>query len=224
MSGSFPVFDAVVQGLMARLAPQRAVEVGFCIGRYGQILAATAPDCHRAGIELDPALAGHEGQESPEGRHLHYATVHAGDARSWWRQHPHACFDLIILGDCLGYLPKSEGLDLLNFLVHRCAYLVAVAGEFPALGSPDDPIPNVPMSVWSERDLAWHDRWAWDNCRATTLMVLRGYQSSPVALHDLVDNLNGADLPVHHFDGQTFVRPARLRLCETRREVDYRQL
>lgn len=217
MSGSFPVFDAVVQGLMVRLAPQRALDLGFCIGKYGQMLAATAPDCHRAGIELDP-VRGQEGLQGP------YATVHAGDVRSWWRQHPHACFDLVILGDCLGYLPKSEGLDLLNFMVHRCGHLVAVAGEFPALGSPDGPIPNAPMSVWSERDLQWHDRWAWDNCRATTLMVLRGYQSSPVALHDLVDDLNGADLPVLHFDGQTFVRPARLRLGEARREVDYRQL
>jgi hypothetical protein len=78
--------------------------------------------------------------------------------------------------------------------------------------------------VWSERDLHWHDLWAWDNCRAITLMVLRGYQPSALTLAQLVDEINAADLPLVHFDGQGFVRPSRLRLVEQRREVDYRPL
>ena len=54
--------------------------------------------------------------------------------------------------------------------------------------------------------------------------MLRGYQPSTLTLQQLVDELNTAHLPLQHFDGQTFVRPARLRLVEHRREVDYRPL
>lgn len=32
------------------------------------------------------------------------------------------------------------------------------------------------LSVWRERDLLWHDLWAWANCRSMTLLVLRGFQ------------------------------------------------
>jgi len=218
MPGSFPVFDAVVQHLVARIAPARALDIGTGAGKYGRLLAAQAPACERVGIEVEPSYA------ERFGLHALYHQLHQEDASRWWRRTPGEAFDLVLVGDCIEHLPKSEGLDLLNAMVYRCAWLVLLAPEFIVQDAVDGVASEAHQSVWSERDLHWHDLWAWDNCRAMTLVVLRGYRPSPLTLDALVEGLNAADLPLRHFDGQGFVRPCRLRQVEHRREVDYRPL
>ena len=218
MPGSFPVFDAVVAQLISRIAPRRALDVGTGAGKYGHLLARHAPDCQRTGIEVEPSYVPQFGLTGL------YDPLLVEDVTPWWRRTLGENFDLVLIGDCIEHLPKSAALDLLNALVYRCAWLVLLAPEFivqPATGG----VPSeAHVSVWSERDLHWHDLWAWDNCRAITFAVLRGYQPATLTLQQLVDELNTANLPLQHFDGQTFVRPARLRLVEHRREVDYRPL
>lgn len=125
-------------------------------------------------------------------------------------------FDLVILGDSLSRMPKSAGLDLLNALVYRSAYIVMTLPEFER----HDPSR---ISVWSERDLGWHDLWAWDNCRACSLLVLRGYRPAPLSLADLVERFKHEAVPVHEFfDRDSVVRPVRLRLVDLGRETAYR--
>lgn len=217
MPGSFPVFDAVVEHLLQRLAPQRAVDIGAGAGKYGRMLAASAPDSQRVAVEIEAAHVQRFELDQ------WYQRVDLADAADWWRQQPGECFDLALLGDSLGHLPKSAGIDLLNALVYRCAWIVVVAPEFIVPQTVDGMASGMHRSVWSERDLAWHDLWAWDNCRATTLMVLRGYQASPnLTLAQWVAEVNAGQVPLRHFDGQADVRPARLRLVQQPREVDYR--
>jgi SAM-dependent methyltransferase len=218
MPGSFPVFDAVVRHLVTLLVPQRALDIGTGAGKYGRLLADAAPGCHRTGVEVEPSyVQAHDLQTL-------YHRLDLADATQWWRQHPSEAFDLVLLGDCIEHMPKSAGLDLLNAMVYRCGYLLVVAPEFIVQGAVDGVAAETHLSVWSERDLHWHDLWAWDNCRATTLMLLRGYLPTSLPMEALIDQLNAADLPLRHFDGVELVRPARLRLVAHRREVDYRHL
>ena len=46
-------------------------------------------------------------------------------------------------------------------------------------------------SAWSERDLQWHDFWAWDNTRSVTLALLRGYRPASVTLDAATLESNG---------------------------------
>lgn len=80
----------------------------------------------------------------------------------------------------------------------------------------------VHRSVWSERDMHWHDLWAWDNARAMSMFLLRGYQPSPLSIDALVRQINAGAVQVHDYDGQGIVRPCRLRLVDHGREVAYR--
>ncbi len=216
MPGSFPVFDAVVHQLISHLAPQRALDVGAGAGKYGRMLAAQAPECRRTAIEVEASYVQQFGLADL------YHEVVAEDVRTWWRRTPGERFDLALLGDCLEHLPKSDGQDLLNALVYRCGWVVVLAPEFVVQDAVNGVASEAHVSVWSERDLHWHDLWAWDNCRTIGLWVLRGYQPAALPLTSVVDLLNAANLPLRHFDGQTLVRPARLRLVEHRREVSYR--
>lgn len=216
MSGSFPIFDGVLEQLLGLMAPQTTLDIGAGSGKFGRMLQRAAPTCGRAAIEVDP-------------RHVErfalsevYDRIEVADAARWWRDNADECFDVITVGDCLQHLAKSEGLDLLNALSYRCAWLVVLVPEFIVQGAVDGATTAVHRSVWSERDMHWHDLWAWDNARAITLFLLRGYQPSPLDMDTLVRRVNEGALPLRDYDGQTEVRPCRLRLVDHAREVSYR--
>ena len=217
MPGSFVVFDALARQTIEWLAPQRAVDFGAGAGKYGRLLRAVAPHCYTVAVEPEPSYVARFGLSGI------YDEVQPLMAHDWMSAHPDARFDLAILGDCIEHMPKSVGLDLLNALAYRSAYTLVVAPEFIVQGAVEGVAGEAHVSVWSERDLHWHDLWAWDNCRATSFFLLRGYLPAPVPLADLVQRVNASQLPVHEFhDPASFVRPARLRLVEQPRETVYR--
>lgn len=180
------------------------------------MLRRMAPRCMILGVEVDSRHI-----DSFALRNI-YHRVEAADAGRWWRDNPDEVFDVLIVGDCLQHLPKSAGLDLLNAMVYRCAWLLVLVPEFVVQGVVDGAETTVHRAVWSERDMHWHDLWAWDNARAMSLFVLRGYQPSALSIDALVNGVNEAVVPVLDFDGQTTVRPCRLRLVDHAREVAYR--
>ena len=217
MSGSFPIFDNVVEQLVGWTTPARALDVGAGAGKYGRLLQRAAPACERVALEV------HAPYVERFALHEIYQRVEVGDAANWWRANPEEAFDLVILGDCLQNLPKSEGLDLLNAMVYRSAWVVAVLPEFIVQGIVDGADSSVHRSVWSERDLHWHDLWAWDNARAMTLALLRGYRASPLlSIDQAVQRINDGAVPLLDYDGQGVVRNSRLRLVDHAREVAYR--
>jgi len=217
MSGSFPVFDTACQHLIAAIAPKRALDIGAGSGKYGRLLASEAPGCERIAIEIEADHVERFGL-----REL-YHRVDVSDATGGWQAQSEEAFDLVIAGDCLQQMPKSAGLDLLNALVYRASYLLLVVPEFVVQGAVDGRSSAVHRSVWSERDLHWHDLWAWDNTRSATLMLLRGYRAAAHPLDALVRTLNEAHVPLRDYDGASLVRPCRLRLVDHGREAVYRQ-
>ncbi|MDP2004470.1 MAG: class I SAM-dependent methyltransferase [Rubrivivax sp.] len=216
MSGSFPIFDRVAEQFIGLAAPAGALDLGAGAGKYGRALRRLVPACESLAVEIDT-------------RHVDafalrdiYARVEIADAGRWWRDNPDEIFDLVIAGDCLQHLPKSEGLDLLNAMVYRCAWLLVLVPEFVVQGTVGGAGSAVHRSVWSERDMHWHDLWAWDNARAMSIFLLRGYQPSNLSIDSLVNIVNEGVVPVLDFDGQTVVRPCRLRMVDQSRELAYR--
>lgn len=57
MSGSLPVYDEVVEQLIAWIAPASALDVGTGSGKLGRALQRAAPRCRRVGLECRGALA-----------------------------------------------------------------------------------------------------------------------------------------------------------------------
>ncbi len=216
MPGSFPCFDPLTLALLQWLAPPRVLDIGAGAGKYGRLLAQACPNAVATALEAEAAYAQDYGLDQL------YGEVVISDAWAWAQRTSELRYDLVIAGDCLEHLPKSQGLDLLNALTYRSAWLLVVAPEFVVQGAVGGVASEIHRSVWSERDFHWHDRWAWDNCRTLSWVLLRGYQASPRSLEDTVRHLNQAQLPVLDFDGSTPVRPAWLRMVEHPRDVSYR--
>lgn len=215
MQSSSTVFDLVAGHLIGRLAPANALDIGAGDGKFGRLLRTAAPACDRSALELEPELVAQHGLAEL------YWRVETVDAARWWRDNPDEIFDLVVLGDCLQQMPKSEGLDLLNAMTYRSAWMLVLVPEFIVQGAIDGRASAVHRSVWSERDFGWHDLWAWDHERGTTLVLLRGYLPSPVDIDSVLDGLERADVALRETDG-TLVRPCRLRLVDHRRELPRR--
>ena len=212
MPGSFNNFDLPVQALIERLGPQR-VNDNVCVsGKYGRFTRARAPAAHVTGIEIEQSYV-----ERFQLGSL-YDEVLVGEAWSELRGRPDWFFDLCIIGDCIEHMPKSQGLDLLNLLTYRTQYTVVLFPEFSVQGAVNGVDSESHVSVWSEEDFSWHDRWAWDNCFTITMVVLRGYQPAKVHFDALVDGLNGSAVQVQDFYEGRMLRPValkkRLRLRE----------
>lgn len=211
------VFDTVVQHLLEAIGPATALDIGAGAGKYGRLLAQAVPHCHRTAVEPEASYIERFSLTTQ------YHALHRCTADHWMAAALDSRYDLAILGDCIEHMPKSAGLDLLNFLVYRCAYVLVIAPEFVVQGAVGDVAGEAHLSVWSERDLGWHDLWAWDNCRAVSLLLLRGYQPSTVSLAEVVERINAGSVPLHEFhDRDSLVRPARLRLVDQGRETSYR--
>lgn len=217
MSGSFVVFDSLARQLIEWIAPRQAIDFGAGAGKFGRMLRDAAPACRRVAVEPEPSYAERFGLTSL------YDEVQVRTAAQWQAASADARFDLAILGDCIEQMPKSAGLDLLNALVYRASYILVTAPEFITQSAANALPCEARLSVWSERDLHWHDLWAFDNCRSMGIYLLRGYLPATVPLRELVERVNAVNLPVHEFhDPATLVRPARLRLVEYPRETAYR--
>ena len=66
-------------------------------------------------------------------------------------------YDLVVIGDCIEHMRKSEGVDLLNFLIYRCKYILIHYPDRYVQGSVDGHIHEAHISVWSEHDFSGFD-------------------------------------------------------------------
>ncbi len=205
MPFSAPSFDEVTKSIVQMLSPQTVLDIGCGAGKYGELVRALVPAATVIGIEPE---AGYIERFKLD---LIYDEVRRIDALDLIASATEEFYDLVIIGDCIEHLPKSAGLDLLNFLTYRCSYILVVCPEFDVQNAHEGVNAEAHISVWSERDFAWHDLWAGAAVMNMLLFVLRGYLKSPVSLPDMVQKLNQLELPLYSRTG-TPVKKCELRL------------
>lgn len=181
-------FDKVMESLIGHLAPATILDIGAGAGKFGRIARTAAPRARLTGIEM--------GEDSVVGHKLHeiYDEILAIDARDLITHHSTKHFDLVILGDLIEHMRKSDGIDLLNWLCYHAAYTVLITPE--AMMIHRDPWYEGHNSVWSELDFAWHKNWATFRILQSQMFILRGFPANPTPLRDLVVKLNAERHPI----------------------------
>ena len=203
MSGiSSDVFDKLSADIIARIAPASLLDIGPGQGKYGKLARSLVPACHTSAVEISATYAQSYGLDTI------YDEVIIGDgaglvADPAWRNRT---FDLVVIGDCIEHMPKSQGLDLLNFLTYRCGYLLVIVPEFAWYDTDAAVMEHTEshISVWSEADFSWHDRFAFMRAEIMQVFLLRGYQKAPLALHDLVAAANAEPVSIRSFGGKDY--------------------
>jgi SAM-dependent methyltransferase len=124
MPFSAPVFDESIKALLARMAPASVLDIGPGAGKYGRIVN----DLRREGTKIARLVALEIDPQYIEQFELGkiYDEVRCGSAADLPDGRSDEAFDLVILGDVLEHLRKSDGLDLVDFLFYRVKYMLLV--------------------------------------------------------------------------------------------------
>src|SRR4030043_367496 len=84
-------------------------------------------------------------------------------------------FDLVIMCDVLEHMKKSEGIDLLNFLVYRSGFILIEYPEKYIQNSVDGYEHEAHISIWNRRDFDIFDRTGIAKRGKQRLLVIQGY-------------------------------------------------
>jgi SAM-dependent methyltransferase len=185
-------FDEVTHAALDILRPQRVLDIGCGAGKYGRIVKHVLPDAQLEGIEIEPSYVDKFGLRDI------YSPMHVMSATDVPNTMIDEMFDLTIIGDCIEHLPKSAGIDLLNFLTYRSAYTIVVLPEAAIQNTVENIRSEAHVSVWSERDFQWHDNWAWAQIWQMQFYILRGYAPANVSLQTLLSTLDARQFTLRY--------------------------
>lgn len=149
MPFSGPQFDAAFLKFIQVIKPTSMIDVGPGNGKYGKLMMANIPDCASEAVEIEASYV--------ERFHLndYYSRVSIARGIDVTRQAGAADFkwDLVVLGDVLEHMPKSEGIDLLHYFVYRAKWLWLRWPVYYIQGAFEEVEAEAHISIWAEHDV-----------------------------------------------------------------------
>jgi hypothetical protein len=151
MPYSRAALDDVSEALIRSMPLGRCLDIGPGAGKYGKLVRSIHQSADISAIEIDADYIEQFGLREV------YDAVLCGPASLLFDGDLDAVYDLVIIGDCLEHMKKSEGVDLLNFLAYRSKYIFVVYPVRWIQGSWNGHRSEAHISVWSEADFNWLD-------------------------------------------------------------------
>jgi phospholipid N-methyltransferase len=171
-------FDHYVSTVIGLLQPQTVCDIGPGAGKYVDIVRKAA-ELHGfaariTAVEIDEAYV-----EQYDLRSRHDEVI-LGDALDLINS-PKVRFDLVIIGDCIEHMRKSNGVDLLNFLMYRAGYICVIYPEAYIQDDWDGHAAEAHISTWGPADFSdWKTlHHSWDGAH---LFLIKGYQPSRLTI------------------------------------------
>lgn len=104
-----------------------------------------------------------------------YTDVWNMPIESYLTINPFTNYDIVIFGDVIEHLPKSQGIDVLNRLMYHSKYIICV---FPIAYLQDDwegHKQEAHISVWNKKDFAYFDPIIYKENDGIGLAIIRGF-------------------------------------------------
>lgn len=195
---SWNFFDSAVVELIRLMEPSHIIDIGAGGGKYAKLV-------QRAGLLSKPHIIAVEPVDAAAQRLRDaglYDEVHVADTEILFRN-PRTSTDLLVMGDVLEHLRASEGLDLLQYMTYRSAYiLLLVPDSMPMFSSSN--FYGCHNSIWRPQCFQWHDLWAFGQWGQLQLFLLRGYLGRERrSLRDIVSSFNALACPIEVDDPST---------------------
>jgi hypothetical protein len=178
MPYSSNAFDYYIGTVIELLKPNTICDIGPGAGKYARIAKEIAIKndfiTKLTAVEIDESYVTQFGLETI------YDKVIIGDAINLINS-PRLRFDLVIIGDCIEHMRKSDAIDLLNFLIYRSGYICIVYPEALVQDDWEGHAAEAHISTWSLEDFkAWSPlHHAWDRMH---LFLIKGYQPSRLTI------------------------------------------
>lgn len=186
MPYSSPVFDEEISRIIKFVKPKNLLDIGAGAGKYGLIAKQLDPLIRTVAIEVEKDYIKEFKLGSIYDEVWNISTSSIIQSRYFDLD-----FDIVVVGDILEHLKKSEGIDLLNFIIYRCRWIII---EFPhryLQNAIDGHVSEAHISAWSENDFLAFERTKMYMKDTQRFIVLRGYREDEITKKDIDSVVEG---------------------------------
>jgi hypothetical protein len=171
------IFDNAIAEIIKFIKPRTFLDLGAGAGKYGSIVKEIDPSIETIAVEI-------------EKDYIEKFNLHSIYKQVWnisvtdliQPKYFDSNFDVVMIGDILEHLKKSEGVDLLNFLIYRCRWIIV---EFPhryLQNAVDGYATEAHISVWTENDFLSFERTQMYAKDMQRLIIFRGYSENIIPI------------------------------------------
>lgn len=173
MPFSHPTFDDRVRQLVAARDDRSFLDIGCGAGKFGKMVRdAKGLRASLIGYEVDPDHAARYQLSEL------YDELRMTDAMTMVDDLPGYAADFVFIGDCIEHLRKSDGVDLLHYLVYRAKVIVVI---FPSRHIQYDWKGHkweAHRSVWDESDFKQFDH-VYERSGIMNFVQITGFPAGP---------------------------------------------
>ncbi len=171
-------FDAKVEEFLKENSFDKYFDIGVGAGKYGKMIKSINPKSWIVGVEVD--------REYIEKYNIGqiYDEVINDRIENFIKANPAFVTDVAILGDLLEHLFKSDGVDLLHYLIYRCKYLVIVFPSKFVMFDYRGHASEAHNSIWNESDFKEFD-YQYFKDGIMNMVIIKGFWSDNETVYNL---------------------------------------
>lgn len=174
------IFDDAIAEVIKLIHPRIFLDLGAGAGKYGSLAKEIDSSIEIIAVEVEKDYL-----EKFNLRSIYKQIWNISITCLIRPEYFNSSFDIVMAGDILEHLKKSEGLDLLNFLIYRCRWIIV---EFPhryLQNTVDGYTSEAHISVWAESDFLSFERTQMYTKDTQRLIVLRGYLENAMSIEKI---------------------------------------
>ncbi len=161
-------FDKKIEKFIQKWRYTSYFDIGIGAGKYGKIIKRNHPKAKLTGIEIDSEYINKFNLFET------YDEVIQGDIRDYINKNDGFIADVVIIGDIIEHLFKSEGVDLLNYLVYRTKKIIVIYPKKYVQYNVNNKSHESHKSVWCKDDFKCFNFKIFDD-NYLSMVVINGY-------------------------------------------------
>lgn len=188
MPYSSPVFDSSIEEILRLLKPETVLDLGAGAGKYGQLAKNINPSIKTIAVEIERDYINKFDLPSIYDEVWNISVTDFINPEYY-----DSFFDVVMFGDIIEHLKKSDGVDLLNFLIYRCRWIIIKFPHRWLQNSIDGHQSEAHISIWTENDFCSFEKTRLYSNDALRLIALRGYLENEISISEIESLINESE-------------------------------
>jgi predicted TPR repeat methyltransferase len=161
-------FDETVKSILKKIQPKKILDVGPGHGKYSRLIRSVLNEVHIEAVEIEKSYI-----KEFKLKEL-YDELHNCSIQEFVDNNIDTAYDLVIFGDVIEHLKKSEGIDVLNFFVYRTKHVMVQWPHGFIQNSWEGHQHEAHIAVWGKADFSNFD-YKWYQKDYMRLALVKGY-------------------------------------------------
>lgn len=176
MPYSDPRFDKSVEKFIESHKFTDYFDIGAGAGKYGRMIRSQFPQANIIGLEADKSYIKEFKLKNT------YTKIYHEYIEKFIDKNPDFTTEITIIGDCLEHLKKSDGVNLINYLLYRAKFILIVYPTQCVQYSWKGHATEAHRSVWDKDDFAGFQHQVYKK-GFMNLVIIKGFLSDPKTIY-----------------------------------------